>query len=156
MGTINWNQYIEAAEAAGEGIGDFQPIPAGSYDVSVLEAAAVKTKSSGKDMIKVTFVVEGGPNGGRRLWSNLVVSPESPKAMAILIRQLTSLGVRPLLEANASFEQIAAGMKGALATVKVSVGEYQGKPKNEVDSISARQGSAIPNTGIQVPKGLPV
>ena len=146
MASINWNQYIAAADAAGEGVDEFTPLPAGSYEVKVLEASAVKTKASNKDMFKVTFVVEGGPHAGRRLWSNLVISPESPKAMAIVMRQLSSLGVRPLMEASASNEQIAAGMKDALATVKVSVGEYQGKPKNEVDGIAGRQGgTAGPN-----------
>lgn len=160
MASINWNAYIKAAEDAGESIDDFTPIPAGSYETKVLEASATKTKN-GKDMIKVSWVVEGGPHAGRRLWSNLVVSPESPKAMAILIRQLTTLGVKPLMEAGASFEQIAAGLKDTLATLKVSVGEYQGKPKNEVESIAGRQGgTAGPNldapAGVSAPAGLPI
>lgn len=159
MGAINWNQFIKQAEEAGESLGDFTPIPAANYDVNVLKAEAKKTKN-GKDMIVVTFVVEGGPYGGRRVWSNLVVSPESPKAMAILIRQLTALGVRPLLEAGASFEQIAAALAGALANIKVSVGEYGGKPKNEVDGISARQGGfSGPTPGavtVTNPGGLPI
>lgn len=146
MASINWNQYLAAAEAAGESADEFTPLPAGSYEVKVLEAAATKTKN-GKDMFKVTFVVEGGPHAGRRLWSNLVISPESPKAMAIVMRQLTALGARTLMESGGSNEQIAAGLKDQLATVKVSVGEYQGKPKNEVDGIAGRQGlSAGPQT----------
>ena len=159
MASINWSQYIAAAEAAGESADEFTPLPAGSYEVKVLESSATKTKN-GKDMFKVTFVVEGGPHAGRRLWSNLVISPESPKAMAIVMRQLSSLGVRPLMEANASNEQIAAGMKDALATVKVSVGEYQGKPKNEVDGIAGRQGgTAGPNLSTSAAPaniGLPI
>lgn len=160
MASINWNAYIKAAEDAGESIDDFTPVPAGSYETKVLEASATKTKN-GKDMIKVSWVIEGGPHAGRRLWSNLVVSPESPKAMAILIRQLTTLGVKPLMEAGASFEQIAAGLKDTLATLKVSVGEYQNKPKNEVDSIAGRQGgTAGPNLSAPAvvgrPDGLPV
>lgn len=139
MGAINWNQFIQQAEAAGESLGDFTPVPAGSYDVKVFKAEAKKTKN-GKDMVVVTYVIEGGPHAGRRIWHNLVVSPESPKAMAILIRQLTALGVRPILEADGSFEQIAGGMVDHLATIKVAVGEYQSKPKNEVESVSARQG----------------
>lgn len=140
MATVNWNQYIKAAEEAGESMDEFTPLPAGTYEVKVLEAKAVKTKNGSKDMFKVTFVVDGGPNAGRRLWANLVISPESPKAMAIVMRQLGALGARPLMEAGASNEQIAAGLKDALATIKVSVGEYQNKPKNEVDSIAGRQG----------------
>ncbi len=160
MASINWNAFIKAAEDAGESIDDFTPIPAGTYETKALDATATKTKN-GKDMIKVSWVVEGGPHAGRRLWSNLVVSPESPKAMAILIRQLTSLGMKTLMESGASFEQIAAALKGTLATLKVSVGEYQGKPKNEVDSIAGRTGgTAGPNlsaaSGVSAPAGLPI
>lgn len=158
MSTINWNQYIAQAEAAGESLDEFTPLPAGSYDVNILKGEAKKTKN-GKDMVVATYVVEGGPYAGRRLWHNFVVSPESPKAMAILIRQLSILGVRPLLEQNATFEQIAAAIKDVALTVKVSVGEYGGKPKNEVDSIAARTGSAIPGgaSGLPAgPAGLPI
>lgn len=162
MASINWNQFLAAADAAGEGVDEFTPLPAGSYEVKVLDASATKTKN-GKDMFKVTFVVEGGPHAGRRLWSNLVISPESPKAMAIVMRQLTALGARTLMEAGASNEQIAGGLKDALATVKVSVGEYQGKPKNEVDGIAGRQGGtagpalgAVPTGGAYKNTELPI
>ncbi len=159
MASINWNQYIKAAEEAGESLDDFTPLPDGSYEAKCLEAKAVKTNDGKKDMIKVTWVVEGGPHAGRRLWSNMVVSPESPKAMAILIRQLSALGMRPLLDQGASFEQIAAGLKGALSTLKVSVGEWKGKPKNDVDAIAGRQGGFSGPSGVAVPaapSGLPV
>lgn len=160
MATVNWAQYIKAAEDAGESLDEFTPLPAGSYEVSILEAKAVKTKKGDKDMFKVTFVVEGGPHAGRRLWSNLVISPESPKAMAILIRQLTALNVRHLMDAGASLEQVAAGLKGQLATVKVTVGEWNGKPKNEVESIAGRQGGLngpLPKaTAGPGPQGLPI
>ena len=149
MSSINWTQFIAEAEAAGESISDFTPIPADTYEAKILEASATKTKGGNgkaiKDMIKATFVIEGGPHAGRRVWSNMVVSPESPKAMAILIRQLSELGVRPLLDQNASFEQLAAGLKDALATIKVSVGEWNGKPKNDVTSISGRKASSGPD-----------
>jgi len=156
MGAINWNTFIEQAEAAVESLGEFTPVPAGTYDAKVFKGEAKKTKN-GKDMIVLTYVIEGGPHAGRRIWHNLVVSPESPKAMAILIRQLTSLGARPVLEANGSFEQIAGACQDALVTINVEVGEYQGKPKNEVKGVSARKGGDIvggPNfAGVQ---GLPI
>lgn len=162
MGAINWNAYIKAAEEAGESLDEFTPIPADNYEVKALEAKATKTKSSGKDMIVVTWVVEGGAHAGRRVWSNLVVSPESEQSMGILVRQLTTLGVRPLLESGASFEQIAAGIKGAKANIKVIVGEYNGKPKNEVKGIYASKASSDPLAGVSAPSfgnapaGLPI
>lgn len=162
MGSINWSQYINEAEAAGEGVQEYTPLPADSYEVKVLEAKPRKFKNNTKDGWNVAFVVEGGPHAGRRVWTNLVVSPESPKAMGMLIRQLSALGVRPLLDSGASVEQIAAGLTGALATIKVSVGEWNGKPKNEVDAISARvdgtAGPSLPNASAapKGPEGLPI
>ncbi len=159
MGAINWNQFIKAAEEAGESLSEFTPVPADNYEVKVLEAKATKTKAASKDMIVVTFVIEGGAHAGRRLWANLVVSPESEQSMGILVRQLTTLGARPLLESGASFEQIAAGLKGGKANVKVIVGEYLGKPKNEIKGIYASKGSPDPATqaaSFSGPAGLPI
>lgn len=159
MGSINWKSYIKAAEEAGESLAEFTPVPADKYEVKVLEAKATKTKSTGKDMIVVTFVIEGGAHAGRRLWSNLVVSPESEQSMGILVRQLSTLGALPLLESGASFEQIAAGLKGGRANVNVIVGEYQGKPKNEIKGIYASKGAPDPATQAATfsgPAGLPI
>lgn len=138
MGSINWNSYIAQAEAAGENLGEFVPLPAGSYEAKVVTCKVTTFKNGTKDGWNVGFVIDGGPDSGQRVWTNLVISPESPKAMGMLIRQLDSLGVRPLLDAGASNEQIAGAMVDAPVTIKVSVGEWAGKPKNEVDGIAKR------------------
>lgn len=155
MSTINWNQYIKAAEEAGESLTEFTPIPADDYAAKVLEAKATTSKSSGSEMIAVTWVIEGGAHAGRRLWSYLSLSE---KAVNITIKNLTTLGARTLMESGASLEQVAAGIVGAPATLKVIVGEYQGKPKNEVKSISASKGidftAATP--AVSAPAGLPI
>lgn len=158
MGSINWNQYIKEAEAAGESLDEFTPVPADTYEVKAFKVDATKTNDGKKDMLKVTWVIEGGPHAGRRVWSNLTASPESPKAMAILIRQLSTLGVRPLLESGASFEQIAGALTGVLATITVTVGEWNAKPKNDVKSIAARKASDPGEAAVRLPTnpGLPV
>lgn len=154
MGAINWNQYIKQAEEAGESLGEFTPIPEDNYDVKVLEAKATTSKSSGSEMIAVTWVIEGGPHAGRRLWSYLSLSE---KAINITIKNLTTLGARTLMESGASLEQVAASLVGTKATLKVIVGEYQGKPKNEVKNISSYKGVDLASgpsfPGVQ---GLPV
>lgn len=156
MSTINWASYIKQAEEAGESLGDFTPLPEGDYAAKVLEAKATTSKSSGAEMIAVTWVIDGGPNSGRRLWSYLSLSE---KAINITIRNLTTLGARALMESGASLEQVAAGIVNAPATLKVTVTEYQGKPKNEVKGIYARKGvdiaSAAPTFGA-TPSGLPI
>lgn len=155
MGAINWNQYIKAAEDAGESLGEFTPLPEDNYDAKVLEAKATTSKSSGSDMIAVTWVVEGGPHAGRRLWSYLSLSE---KAVNITIKNLTTLGARTLMESGATLEQVAAGIVGAPVTLKVVVGEYNNKPKNEVKSIFARKGVDLSQAApaFAGPQGLPI
>lgn len=146
MGSINWSEYIKQAEEAGESVKEYTPLPADSYDAKVLEAEAVKTKKEPvRDMIKITWVIDGGPHSGRRVWSNLVIDPANLKGFAITVRQLQTLGAGALLDSNASVEQVAASLKDSLATIKVTEGEWNGKPKNDVKNIAARQGSAVPN-----------
>ena len=156
MGSINWNAYIKAAEDAGESMDEFTPIPADKYNAKVLEAKATQSKSSGADMIAVTWVIDGGAHSGRRLWSYLSLSE---KAVPITIKNLTTLGARTLMESGASLEQVAAAIIGAPALLTVKVGEYNGKPKNEVGSIAARKdvdiASAAPSFGA-TPAGLPI
>jgi uncharacterized protein DUF669 len=159
MATVNWVQFIKAAEEAGEELGEFTPIPAASYEAKVITSKVASFKDGKKEGWNVGFVIEGGPHAGRRVWTNLVISPESSKAMGMLLRQLQSLGVRPLLDAGASNEQIAGAMIDAPVTIKVTVGEYQGKPKNDVAGIASRQAGgpgdgAVPNF-VSAP-GLPI
>lgn len=155
MGAINWNTYLKQAEEAGESLSEFTPIPADNYDAKVLEAKATTSKSSGSEMIAVTWVIDGGAHSGRRLWSYLSLSE---KAVNITIKNLTTLGARALMESGATLEQVAAGIIGAPANLTVKVGEYNGKPKNEVSGIKARKGvdlgSAAPT--FAGPQGLPI
>lgn len=154
MGAINWNQYIKQAEEAGETLGEFTPLPEGNYDAKVLEAKAQPSKSSGAEMIAVTWVVEGGPHAGRRLWSYLSLSE---KAVNITIKNLTTLGARTLMESGASLEQVAASLVNVKATLKVTVGEYNGKPKNDVKGISSYKGVDVDSAPVfSGPQGLPV
>lgn len=133
MASINWKEVKENNDT---GEGDYPILPANDYNVDVAKATAVKTKN-GKDMIKVQFKVQDGPHKGTNVFTNLVVSPESPVALAIFFRQIAALGGGDILEADGSMEQAAAAIVGSKATVKVVIGEYQGSPKNEVKDIKA-------------------
>jgi hypothetical protein len=156
MASVNWNSFVEKAEAAGESIGEYSPVPEGTYETKVLECKAKKA-STGKDMLVLTHVIEGGEFAGRRLFQNMVWSPDSHKSVAIFVRQLRSLGQGELLDQQASFEQIAAGLVNQLATVNVVVGEYNNKPKNDIKGISGRKfdPASKPQT-VKAPPGLPI
>lgn len=145
MGSVNWNELREQAEKETGSSGNFPVLPEGEYAAEVVAASTART-STNKDMIKVQFKVVGGPYDNRRVFTNLTISPESPQAMAILFRHLDVLGARTLLDSGATVDQVAGSLAGATATVKLSVGEYKGEPKNEVKDIKASSLIAAPQS----------
>lgn len=130
MSTLKWSEWLAAADESG-----FSAIPAGEYDLYVSSASAAQS-SSGKDMIKLTFVVEQGPHEGSKIFSNMVISPESPAALGFLIRKLAALGVdRDYLAGNPSLEQVASQLENRRCTAKVTVREFNGTDRNDVDAL---------------------
>lgn len=130
MSNLKWSEWLAAADESG-----FSAIPAGEYDLYISSAQAVQS-SSGKDMVKLTFVVESGPHEGSKIFSNMVISPESPAALGFLIRKLAALGLdREYLSKNPSLEQVATDLENRRCTAKVIVREWQGSDRNDVDVI---------------------
>jgi hypothetical protein len=95
MASTNWSALAAKAAEAPDA-GNFEPLPDGKYEVSV-EAVEVRPTKTGKQMFVITFLVAAGSSQGRKLWSNIVISPESPVALSIAFRHLAALG------ADASF-----------------------------------------------------
>jgi hypothetical protein len=72
MSSLNWSDLVkEAGETS-----SYEPLPDGDYALKVIEATA-KVSQSGKTMFAITTEVQGGPHAKRRVWDNLVVSPDS-------------------------------------------------------------------------------
>lgn len=130
MSSLKWSEWLAAADESG-----FSAIPAGEYDLYISTASAAQA-SSGKDMIKLTFVVESGPHEGSKIFSNMVISPESPAALGFLIRKLAALGIdREYLGSNPSLEQVADKLENRRCTAKVTVREFNGTDRNDVDAL---------------------
>lgn len=135
MGSLNFKELLGNAETQ-------KVIPANDYD-AVVDRVDVRESGKGKTMFAVMFKVEGGPNNGAPVWTNLTISPESPVALGIFFRQMAALGLdADYFAADPLPTKVAEDLKGALAKIKVEVGEWQGAPKNEVKSIRARAGAA--------------
>lgn len=67
----------------------FEPLPAGSYEATVLTVTEAIARSSGKPMLKWAFqVIEDGFTG-RRAWMNTSLQPQ---ALFVLKRNLMALG----------------------------------------------------------------
>ena len=90
MSSINWGDLVkDAGESAS---GNYEPLPDGDYELKVIEASATVSQS-GKTMFKITTEVQGGPFNKRRVWDNLVISPENKNALGIFFGKMAALGV---------------------------------------------------------------
>lgn len=109
------------------------PMPLGTQDAEVVHTLVKATKTG-----KVMFSVKFADVAERTAWANLVVSPESPKAMEILSKQLAALGLEDdfLNAEDTTPDDIAAVMLGKKALVTVVDEEWNGKTYRKVKWIN--------------------
>ena len=118
----------------------FEPLGAGTYDAVIQKAEAVRT-ATGKTMFKLTWSITQGPFTNRKVWSNQVVSPESPPALSIFFRHMAALGLdATFFGTNPSPDQVAAALVNRPAQITVSQREYQGQLRNDVTDIKQGAG----------------
>jgi Protein of unknown function (DUF669) len=152
MSTLKWSEWLASADEQG-----FSTIPAGEYDLYV-DSVTAKQSSSGKDMLATRFKVEAGPHEGASVFTNFVISPESPAALSFLIRKLAALGLdREYLSKNPSLEKIAQDLEHRRCTGKVSVREFNGSERNDIDTLKPpadgkahRPSGPVPDTAMGV------
>jgi hypothetical protein len=143
MTSVSWSDLSKAAGEAG-----FSVIPVGTYDV-VLDSATVKPTSGGKNSIAARFKVENGPHQGSSIFNNFVLSPDSPPALAFFFRHMNSLGLgREYFAANPTLERVSADLIGRRCQITVSIREWQGTQRNQVDSILSPAGGSQAPTSV--------
>jgi len=148
MASTSWKDLIGKAEAP-QG---FDPLPANTYEAEV-ELAEYKQTKTGKDMFMLTFRVTQGEYAGRKLWTNIVISPESPTALGIAFRDLATLGVTAeFLATEPSNEAICAKLVGGAARLKVVL-RKDDPTRNEVDRISPSSSGAA--AAFEAPSSAP-
>ncbi|MCA0402044.1 MAG: DUF669 domain-containing protein [Proteobacteria bacterium] len=74
-----------------ESSNDFSPIPAGVYDVEVIESALVPTKAGNGTMLKLQLKVVGAQYENRRIFDQINIENANPQAQEIGQRQLSDL-----------------------------------------------------------------
>lgn len=141
MTTIDWAKLAQTAEDATKLIDD------GVYTVECTKAESVRAASSGAPMIKLTLRISEGPNTGRNLWTNFVLSEDSGFALKRLFGNLEAFGLTMnWLNQGPSFEMVAAALVGRFARVQVGNRVWQGQPRNEVTGVLvAAPGTIQPN-----------
>lgn len=150
--SMNWDEVLRKQEEEG---GDFDALPADTYDVVVHEAEAV-TASTGAPMIKTVLKVEGGPYDGRQVWTNIVFS-ENVTAMRFTLRKLDALGLskETIMAQNPSVSTIAKMITGARARAEVQIRQYEGEDRNDVKSFKRADGAAPLSVPTVKPEGVP-
>lgn len=138
MGTVNYSQLMESAEEPES----FAPLPPGVYDVRV-ESVEVKQTKTGKVMFAQTLVVTSGEYAKRWLWNNMVVSPESPKAMGFFFRDMALLGAtKEFFSTDPDEPAVAAKIIGAEAKVRVDL-QKNDPTRNEVKGFAPAGQAAV-------------
>jgi hypothetical protein len=107
----------------------FVPVPVGLYAAMVDEVEYVPTsKKSGKPGLKWIFVATQEPHAGRKFFHHTSLVEQ---AMWKLAKTLDALGMENV-ENNENLQLDLNAMVGLPCTLSISIGSYQGKPKNEV------------------------
>lgn len=156
MVTVHWNDAIASADDAG-----FNVLPASEYDVYI-ESAEYKPTSNDKASYVVRFKVESGPHEGQSIFNNFVVSPENSNALGFFFRHMEAMGLpRSFFASEPSHEAITSALVKRRCRVKVSIREYNGQDKNQVDRVMPPIGDAPPSAsgmdifGAPASSGLP-
>lgn len=131
MTSVNWNDLQKAAGEAG-----FDPVPAGTYDV-IIDNAAAKPTNTGKQMVAVQFKVESGPYAGKVIFNQFVLSPENPNALAFFFRHMNAIGLSSeYFSTNPPLERVAADLTGRRCRVSVSIRRWNDTDRNNVDAVA--------------------
>ena len=134
-GPVNFNDLLKAADDAG-----FSVVPANDYDAEVATAEA-KTTSSGKNQIAVRFKITSGPQAGKSVFNNFVISPDNANALGFFFRHMAAMGLeREYFAANPPLAQAAAALVGRKVTITVSVEQWNGQDRNRVNAVKKAGG----------------
>lgn len=141
MASVPFSDLLKASEDAG-----YTNCPPGVYDVRVV-SSETKTTGAGKDMIIVKFEIVGGPNAGRKVSNNFVISPENANALGFFFRHMRALGLDSAYFAqNPTVEQVAASLVGKTARIEVGTRVWNGEEREDVKKIMP------PSAGLGAPQ----
>lgn len=128
MSSLNWSDLVkEAGETT-----SYEPLPDNDYELKVTESKATVSQS-GKTMFKITTEVQGGPHAKRRIWDQLVISPENPKALTMFFVKMGALGLgKDFFESNPTNAQIEAALLHRSFRGTVGKRTYNGNVSNEI------------------------
>jgi len=126
--------------------GKFDPIPASIYDATVysIEFKTKKDDAGGPGFYEWQFAIQEGEYKGRRQWMNTSLKPQ---ALWKLMETIQAFGIEvPKGPFNFEPEQFF----GKPCRIKVTLGTWEGKPSNNVDTVMPPKGNVVPGPGSSV------
>lgn len=155
MTTVNFSELLKQAGTAATS-NNYEPLPDGDYDLKVIEAQATTT-STGKLMFKLTNEVQGGAHDKRRVWDQLVVSPDNPKAMNMFFMKAGVMGLGTTFwDANPTPAQAEQAFLGRAFRGTLGVRTYNGNQSNEIKRYYASTAApAVASTTAAAPAPAP-
>lgn len=142
MATVDWAALRANAEAPNN-----DPVPPGVYTARV-DNVDIKTTSTQKMMYAITFIVTSGPQANRKVWHNMVVSPESPKALGFMFRDFDTLGLdEAFFATNPDGPTVAQALMGKECVITVRL-QKNDPSRNEIARLAKpNEGGAAPAPG---------
>lgn len=157
MSTINWADLVKNAGEAASNT-NYEPLPDGDYELKVIQAET-KTTQTGKTMFKVTNEVQGGPYAKRRVWDQLVVTTDNPKAMNMFFMKASAMGLTSaFFDSNPTNAQIEQALNGRTFRATLGKRTYNGTESNEIKRyypIQSAAPAAATTAGASVPPPPP-
>ena len=131
MATRSFKEIMETAEKP-------VPPPVGTYRVKCISADLARTQEHNKEMIKVCYQITAGPQEGKKIWNNFVLSPESPESLGFLATHLEAHGID--WSEYEEFGDIASALLGCEVQVTITHRDWQGQPRANVQSYNKIKG----------------
>jgi hypothetical protein len=138
MSTFNWSDLQQAADDAGFTVLS----PRKGADAEVVDATFKKT-ANGKDQYAVRFKLLGGPDDGKSVFNNFVISPDNANALGFFFRHMAALGLtREYFASNPPKEAVAKALVGRRCRLDISIRTWNDQDRNQVDNVLPPIGGA--------------
>jgi hypothetical protein len=122
----------------------FDTLPAGDYEVVVVESDLKVPASGGAPYLKLTLQVINGPAQNRKLFHNLSINHAKPDVQQIARGKFSQLC--RAIGVPSPRDSSELHMKPVTATVKVKA-DQNGNPQNEVVGYKPRHAAPSPRSG---------
>jgi hypothetical protein len=122
-----WGALMKDAKVAAE------PVPEGEHPVKITDCQATNA-STGKLMFKLVAEILEGPAAKRKVYGNLVLSPENSTALAMFFKNMTAIGLGDEFFAQEpNPDQVARNCIGRQARVVIKHREWLGNKRGDID-----------------------